>query len=365
MGQEVILIVDDNPANRDMLARRIQQLGYEYDEAENGIQALEKLRENSYDLVLLDIMMPLMNGFETLEKIMDDSDLRQIPVIIISAIDDMTSVVKCIEMGAEDYLPKPFNAILLKARISSLLEKRRLRDAEIQRLTELNAMKDQFVRTVSHDLRNPITIIRGYADVILDLNAGSDVDDFAQRIRRSADRMLELVNDLLDLAKIESGIEMNFAPTPLAYFLGLQMGEFDLMARNKNITLSYEAPPDSLTLQLDAQRFTQVIHNLLSNAIKYTPPGGRVLLTAFEENDAVIIQVSDNGLGIPDEDIPFLFDKFYRVDTDEHKVEKGSGLGLSIVKAIVEAHDGKIGVESRLGEGSTFYVSLPLQVPVN
>jgi signal transduction histidine kinase len=226
-------------------------------------------------------------------------------------------------------------------------------------------MKDQFVGTVSHDLRNPITVIRGYADVLLELGAGSEVDDLAGRIRRSSNRMLELVNDLLDLAKIESGAEMNFAPTPLASFLSFQMDEFEAMARNKEITLSYDAPPDSITLQLDVKRFTQVVHNLLSNAIKYTPQGGNVLLTAFQENDCVVIQVSDNGLGIPDADVPYLFDKFYRVSTGQHTVERGSGLGLSIVKAIVEAHDGKISVNTRLGEGSTFYISLPLKVLVH
>ena len=360
--QELILVVDDNPVNRDMLGRRLQQDGYVADFAENGIVALEKLAEKNFDLLLLDIMMPQMNGFEVLENMQAHPQLRNIPVIVISAIDDIESTVKCLELGAEDYLPKPFNATILRARISSSLEKNRLRKHEVQRLVELNEMKDQFIGTVSHDLRNPITSILGFADLLKQTGAIQDEQalNFVDRINKSAYHMLNLVNDLLDIAKIEAGLAILVKDVNLQAFLAQQVEAYKMEADQKSIELIYDKPDEHYTVQIDPDRFGQVISNLLSNAIKYTPPEGRVYLSATQDKNQMIIEIEDNGLGIPEKDIPFLFDKFFRVSEEEHLNERGTGLGLSIVKAIVVAHQGTIGVESELGRGSMFRICLPI-----
>ncbi len=357
---ELILIVDDNPVNREMLGRRLEQDGYAYDYAENGLVALEKLEKQKFDLILLDIMMPQMNGFEVLEAMQVDPELRQVPVIVISAVDDIQSTVRCLELGAEDYLPKPFNSIILRARISSSLEKSRFRKKEVQRLVELNAMKDQFVGTVSHDLRNPITSILGFLDLI---TASGSIEDeqilnFMERIQQNANHMLDLINDLLDIAKIEAGLSINLEDINLDAFLNEQYEAYQMAAQRKNIDLIYEVPANEYMIRIDKNRFGQVIGNLLSNAIKYTPEEGQVRLTAYQQNNQIVIEIEDNGFGIPEKDIQHLFDKFFRVGEENHRQEKGTGLGLSIVKAIVDAHKGMIEVESELGQGSIFRVIL-------
>lgn len=359
---EIILIVDDNPVNRDMLARRLQQEGYQSDFAEDGVIALEKLENNAFDLVLLDIMMPQMNGFEVLEHMQNNPKLYSVPVIVISAIDDIASTVKCLELGAEDYLSKPFNSTILKARISSSLEKNRLRKEEVKQLVELNAMKDQFVGTVSHDLRNPITSILGYSDLLKNILANEDEQtlNFLERIQRNAHHMLDMINDLLDIAKIEAGLEIHPQPVNLTDFLNEQLENYEMSANQKHIELVYAAPETDSVVQIDPNRFKQVIGNLLSNAIKYTPSEGQVRVSALEVIGQVMIEIQDTGLGIPEKDISHLFDKFFRVGNEAHLNEEGTGLGLSIVKAIVEAHHGTIIVDSELGKGSCFQISLPL-----
>lgn len=360
--QELILVVDDNPVNRDMLGRRLEQDGYDTDFAENGVIALEKLQEKDFDLVLLDIMMPEMNGFGVLENMQRHPRWHKIPVIVISAIDDIESSVKCLELGAEDYLPKPFNSTILKARISTSLEKSRLRKQEVQRLVELNAMKDQFVGTVSHDLRNPITSILGYVDLLQDMDSIEDEQalNFLDRIHQNAYHMLNLINDLLDIAKIEAGLAIKQQDTNLQSFLTEQVEAYQITADQKSVELIYEEPDPQYTIHIDSDRFGQVISNLLSNAIKYTPSDGKVYVSASQVDNQIIFEIEDNGLGIPEKDIPHLFDKFFRVERAEHLNERGTGLGLSIVKAIVEAHKGTIEVESKLGEGSLFRICLPL-----
>lgn len=359
---EIILIVDDNPVNRDMLARRLQQEGYQSDFAEDGVIALEKLENNAFDLVLLDIMMPQMNGFEVLEHMQNNPKLYSVPVIVISAIDDIASTVKCLELGAEDYLSKPFNSTILKARISSSLEKNRLRKEEVKRLVQLNAMKDQFVGTVSHDLRNPITSILGYSDLLKNILADQDEQtlNFLERIQRNAHHMLDMINDLLDIAKIEAGLEINLEPVNFTDFLSEQLENYEMSANQKGIKLVYPTPETDSIVQIDPNRFKQVIGNLLSNAIKYTLSEGQVRVSVLEVIGQVIIEIQDTGLGMPEADIPHLFDKFFRVENETHLNEEGTGLGLSIVKAVVEAHHGTITVDSELGKGSCFQISLPL-----
>jgi two-component system NtrC family sensor kinase len=168
------------------------------------------------------------------------------------------------------------------------------------------------------------------------------------------------VEDLLDLSKIEAGSALELDGVVLSDFLAQCLEGFDLLTDQKNIQLNYTPPPSTLSLPLDAKRFGQVLNNLLSNAVKYTPEGGTVSLETQIASDTMLIQIIDTGLGIPEEDIPHLFEKFYRVKHQEHLASEGTGLGLAIVKAIVEQHDGKIWVESELGKGSSFNIELPI-----
>ncbi len=356
----VILVVDDNEMNRDVISRQIKRQGHEVMTASSGMQALEMLKAQPFDLILLDIMMPGMNGYEVLERLRADEALRRIPVVVVSAVDDLDSVVRCVELGAEDYLFKPINRTLLRARVDTCLEKRSLQEKEVGYLKEINRLKDEFLRMVSHDLKNPLFVIIGYLHILEtgDYLTNEEGKEFLSEIGRSAARMQTLIEDLLDLNKIESGLAIKLEPVPMNSFLQLRLSEFTLLAQEKQIELVFDPGPET-ELFLDPNRMAQVLANLISNAIKYTPSGGSVELSTVVESDHMVITIADTGFGIPEDAISHLFEKFYRVNRAEHMRSEGTGLGLAIVQAIVEQHQGTIRVESQLGVGSVFTVSLP------
>ncbi|HEX5690253.1 MAG TPA: response regulator, partial [Roseiflexaceae bacterium] len=207
----IILIVDDNQNNRDLLSSRLQRQGYQTATAVNGLEALALLRAQPFDLLLLDIMMPEMNGYQVLTEIRADDALRHIPVVVISALSDVDSIVRCVELGAEDYLFKPFNPTLLKARVSASLEKKRLRDAEQTHLAAVqgaNRAKTEFISFVAHELKTPMTAIVGYTDMLTEGYAGEINEaqrEFLTIIRSNAALLKALISDLSDISRIETG----------------------------------------------------------------------------------------------------------------------------------------------------------------
>ena len=356
----MILVVDDNEMNRDLLSRQIKRQGHEVMTAPGGAEALEMLREQPFDLVLLDIMMPGMNGYEVLERLREDEDLRRIPVVVVSALDDIESVIRCVELGAEDYLFKPINRTLLRARVDACLEKRRLQEKEVGYLKQINQLKDEFVRMVSHDLKNPLFVITGYLYILETGNylANDEGKAFLAEIRRGATRMQTLIEDLLDLNKINSGLSIKPEAVQINELLQNELSQLSLLAEEKQISLVFSPGPD-IELAIDPNRMTQVLTNLISNAIKYTPEGGSIELSSAATAEHAMIKIADTGYGIPEEAIPHLFEKFYRINRAEHMQSEGTGLGLAIVQAIVTQHHGTIQVESQLGVGSTFTILLP------
>ncbi|HLA43444.1 MAG TPA: HAMP domain-containing sensor histidine kinase, partial [Aggregatilineales bacterium] len=234
-------------------------------------------------------------------------------------------------------------------------------EQQINNLKEINRLKDEFVRMVSHDLKNPLFVLMGYLHILelSDFMQGAEAQDYLGEMKKSTGSMKALIENLLDLSKIEAGMSITPEPILLARFLEDSLQGFDMLAGEKSIEVVFTPPPD-VTVNVDAARMGQVLNNLLSNAVKYTPEGGRVELRGMVDNDYTLIQVMDTGYGIPAEDVPHLFERFYRVKRDEHMKSEGTGLGLAIVKAIVEQHGGEIWVESELGSGSTFNIQIPL-----
>jgi signal transduction histidine kinase len=221
-------------------------------------------------------------------------------------------------------------------------------------------MKTEFVSTVSHDLRSPLTSILGYAQMLKTVGTLNDKQQmFVERIMRGANQITELISDLLDIGKIEAGLDMEMVPYDLAAMTGDTVEQFKGQATDKNQKLMYHSPTVPAPVLGNELRLRQVISNLVGNAIKYTPTGGEISATVQVENSTVLLSVQDNGIGIPPADLPYIFDQFYRVKTDETADIQGTGLGLSICKSIVEKHQGHIWVESEPGKGSIFRVSLP------
>jgi PAS domain S-box-containing protein len=229
---------------------------------------------------------------------------------------------------------------------------------DISHLKELDQMKDAFISTVSHDLCTPLATISGFAELIEKTTTG-DTRDYARHILESTDQMTKLVRDLLDLGKIEAGMTRTRTPCQLGPIIEKAAGQAEMQALLKGIILTTVVTPTLQPVEGDPQQLRQVLDNLLSNAIKYTSSGGKVDVRAWEKNGTVTITVQDSGIGIPPEAFPRVFEKFFRIQHPETRDIPGTGLGLTIAKAIVEQHGGRIWVESKAGQGSTFFLTLP------
>lgn len=233
---------------------------------------------------------------------------------------------------------------------------------DITRLKQLEKIRQDFVANVSHELRTPLTTIKGYAETLLDgALKEKQAFQFVQVILRHTDRLTKIVEDLLMLSKIETKeFQLNAETISLPNFMDDIIDFVKKPAEKKRISLSRHDMPSSLTVRADRSYLEQILINLLDNAIKYTPEGGRVTVSAVEKDSKDIqFSIEDNGIGIPKEDLSRIFERFYRVDKGRSKELGGTGLGLSIVKHLVQAHGGRVWVESQLGKGSTFYFTLP------
>jgi signal transduction histidine kinase len=232
---------------------------------------------------------------------------------------------------------------------------------DITPLKQTDQLKTELVQTVSHDLKQPLGVMNGYIELLLMQEKLDKVgENYARMILRSVSSMRQLIDDLLDLAKIESGVQLELVPTPLKSIIDESIEAVSLMAENKGTQVVNELKVDKVQVAGDAHRLAQIFTNLVGNAVKYSPPRSTVRVSADVSEKMVRIAVRDNGIGIAPEDQARIFDRFYRVRRQETKDIEGTGLGLAIVKRLVEAHGGQIGLDSRLGEGTTFFVSLPL-----
>lgn len=232
---------------------------------------------------------------------------------------------------------------------------------DISYLKEIDRMKNDFINTISHDLRSPLTSVLGYMELIErtgSLNVSQS--EFLGRLRASVQHMTSLVNELLDLGRLESGFDTRREMVDLTNVLDYSLNVFDNQIREKNIRLAREFPDNLKPLRANPIRIRQMIDNLIGNAVKYTPPGGSVNVSMSMQESQIVLRITDSGPGIPPDEQSRVFEKFFRASNRPHNVE-GSGLGLAIVKSIVESHQGRVWVESKVGVGSTFIVLLPTQ----
>jgi len=358
-----ILIVDDQPDHLTMLRDILTSDGYDTLQATNGLQGLQLAQSQQPDLIVLDILMPEMDGFEVCEHLKRQADTQTIPIIFISALSDGASIARGLQLGATDYINIPFQPAELLARTRHhvrLLEQQRQMERHYQ---HLNTLRNQFIQSATHDLKNPLHIIQSYAQLLdehEDIAHSEDARRYVQRILVSTQRMWDLVTDMLDLAHLENGMALSLQEASINQMLTRTIYEFELDAQKRGVVLVSEIMDEDRIIQVDVSAFLRVLENLLSNALKYTPTKGKILLRAWVQAQQLFISVSDDGMGIPSEELSRVFEPFYRVNQREvHEVE-GSGLGLSIVKLIVEQHGGQVEVQSTMGYGTTFTLRLPL-----
>jgi two-component system sensor histidine kinase/response regulator len=358
MGSHV-LVVDDIPKNLQVVGTMLRNAGYAIMPATSGARALEGVRVQLPDLILLDLMMPEMDGLEVCRRLKADPLTQEIPIVFLTASNEMEHLVKGFEMGAVDYITKPFNPPELLARVRTHLELKHAR----QRLREMNDEKNEFMGIAAHDLRNPLNVVKGYIEEMREDSAMAHEEraDLLDRVHAATKRMVEMVQNLLDANRIERGeLRLNLAPTELSTLVGGVVESQRPLAAAKQQSILLEGVDESWPVLVDPSVMVQVLENLISNAIKYSPVGKKILVSLSKEGSAVRCAVRDEGPGLSEEDQKKLFGKFARLSAKPTGGEHSTGLGLSIVKKMVEAMNGKVWCESELGKGATFVVQLPL-----
>lgn len=366
-----LLIIDDNPDIRAYVAGCLRE-HYALYVGRDGRDGLEKARRYRPSLIISDVMMPVMNGYELCRAVKSDEAINHIPVILLTSKASVEDKITGLEAGADDYIAKPFSARELLARVHNLLRLREQQSAlkklnkELVRingvLREASEMKSQLLSIASHDMKNPLTAIREFANIIKEeLDPESHLIELLDLVYDSTDQMLRLITQLLDSAALESGkLELVQEPVSLAELARTVVRRNERQAQKKGQRIvCTPASEHGLLVKADAERMLEAMDNLISNAIKYSPHGKSIHVTVSRVDGEVHFAVRDEGPGLTDEDKRKLFGKFQKLSAQPTGGESSTGLGLSIVKQVVEMHGGRVWAESEPGRGSTFTLALP------
>ncbi len=376
--QLCILIVDDEPMNIRTLEGLLYGQPYELMTATSGAEALMLIEENPPDLILLDVMMPQMNGLEVCQRLKSNPNYRLIPIVIVTALSEIADRVKALEAGADDFLSKPVDGMELIARVRSLLRVHQLY-AEIERAT---AERLRFMAGVAHDLRSPLSAVLMNLDLLAKRLPADDarIDQYMTRITSSVDHIRMLADDIMRYHQIEGGhFKLNYVECGLPEIIEAVLAIARPLAEQAGIALWVGDIPDC-TLQLDKNAVIQIMVNLMTNAIKYTQRGGQVQLrvnnlavTDYQLPDdhhplmltlpttGIAVEIEDNGMGIGADEFDRVFSEFDRLRAEQRGDTKGVGLGLPVSQRLVRLHGGEIWFSSHEGQGSIFGFYLPLQ----
>ena len=376
-----VLIVDDIADNLKVLYNTLKNEGYELSLVKTGKQALNHIQQHPPDLLLLDIILPDISGYEICKRLKGDKATKDIPIIFLSAKMDSKDIIKGFHSGAVDYITKPFAHEEVVARVKNHLTLKCLHeDLEyrvLQRTEELlkaknlaeaaSQAKSAFLSRMSHELRTPLNAIMGCAQLqqnSMPKDASGKHKVLPSRILEASEHLLNLINDILDIVKGEKGeIDVTLAACSLDQIIKESLNLVKTQAANRRVTIT-TYKPTTLYVQTNHRRLKQAIVNLLSNAIKYNHVGGTVTINVDSVADhKVQISVRDTGLGIPTKYQGVIFEPFHRLASAEAKEIEGTGIGLAITKLLVQKMDGSIRVHSKAGLGSTFSLTIPRATP--
>ena len=362
-----ILVVDDLPANLLLLSGMLKERGYKVRPVLSGAQALQAAQRTPPDLVLLDINMPEMNGYQVCLTMKADPLLADIPIIFISANTDTTEKVKAFSVGGVDYVTKPFQFDEIEARVKTHLNIRRLQ-AKLSRSNEqlraMEQLKADLTNMLVHDLRTPLT---SYLSGLMTLDSLGDLNDVQREVLsmgvQGGHTLLSMINDLLDISKMEDGLlELALESLSAEEIVQAVLQQVQSLAQNKGLILETDIAPELPLLNADRDKLQRTLTNLLGNAFKFSKDGGTVTITIRHaaQDNTVLFAIHDTGEGIPPEDYERIFEKFGQVASRKEGHLHSSGLGLTLCKMVVEMHGGHIWVESELGKGSTFQFTMPI-----
>jgi len=363
-----ILVVDDQDANRLLMRDLLESQGHEVLEATGGTEALQRVGEAMPDVVLLDIGMPGMDGFEVCRRLKADPVTASIPVLLVTAMTQRDQRLLGIGAGANDYITKPVDRSDLSLRVGNAIRMRHLYlevEAQYRQLEKLELLRDSLVHMIVHDLRSPLAGIRAYLDLVKMDGAGKLDLELTQSIdaaRKVAVEMTDMVSDLLDVSRLEVGkMPLELAPADMG---GLVVEAVAAAGASPRVRIRVEPPADRLRVVCDAGVIRRVLTNLVVNAVKFTPSSGQIAVSVRGNGSEVKVEVVDTGPGIPPEYHQKVFEKYGQVEAARHGAKHSTGLGLTFCKLAVEAHGGQVGLESAAGAGSTFWIVLPVRGPV-
>ncbi|PIQ27210.1 hybrid sensor histidine kinase/response regulator [bacterium (Candidatus Blackallbacteria) CG17_big_fil_post_rev_8_21_14_2_50_48_46] len=365
-----ILLVDDTPANLKVLSEILKSSHYGVRAVPSGKMALKAVSLSAPDLILMDINMPDMNGYELCRKLKSSPDFGQIPVIFISALDDVEDKVNAFREGGVDFISKPFQIEEVLMRVKTHLTIRRLQteleqknqalETQVQQLQNLEHLRDILTSMIVHDLRIPLTGLSSNLELISDFTKQlpQPVKRFLRLARTSTQNLLGNINQLLELNRLEAGKKiLDYSRFELRALLLEVLGSFEFQIQEQIVSVDY--PSEPLWIEADQNLIQRVLLNLLGNAFRYTPFQGLISVNWKKTEDAFWLEVIDQGPGISEQYHQKIFEKFGQAEIKQNAKEMSSGLGLAFCKLAIEAHGGKIGVKSQAGQGCSLWFEIP------
>ncbi|KZL92218.1 ATP-binding protein [Clostridium magnum] len=391
-----ILIVDDEPVNIKVLKNFLEYEKYTVISADNGKEAINIVsNDKELDLVILDMMLPDMLGYEICSLLREKYSLLDLPILIMTADNRTESLVVSFECGANDYLRKPFERSELLARVKTLIElKQSVRKAinlqkevanttkqvevlsenfeenkrKLSEILEYDKLKNEFFANISHELRTPLNVIWSSVQLLQSINIGNsqdgyDVNKYLKIMNQNSLRLLRLINNLIDTTKIDSGyLSLNLINGNIVYIVEeITLSAADYI-KSQGIELIFDTDVEEKYMAFDVDKIERIVLNILSNAIKFTEKNGTIFVNIYDLGDKIQLSIRDTGIGIPEDKLDKIFERFVQVDKSLSRRSEGSGIGLALVKSLVEMQGGTIHAKSKLGEGSEFVVELPAKL---
>jgi len=371
-----ILLIEDEQDIRESYADMLRFIGLESETAANGVEGLKKLEQNHFDIVITDLNMPEMDGMETMRRIKKKN--KEIEVIVITGFATIENAISAMKQGAFDYITKPVSFEHVKIVLNKCIQKIQaqrenleLRDANTQ-LTELNELKDKFITITNHELRTPMAVLRGYVDLLemetAEMN-NEEIDEYMAIISNTLTEMMTMIDSMHDLSSLKNFVSSNEKSLfDINDLLAELVKENKIFFDKRKIELALDLNSKPIYVRSDRKMIKKAVREMIQNALKYTKEEGHVVVCSkdVKSREQIYISVSDNGIGIPADKLELIFEPFYEVqDVLHHSTSKtdfmggGIGMGLSLVKEIIEANEGEVAVESTPGKGSTFTVILP------
>jgi two-component system sensor histidine kinase/response regulator len=379
-----VLVVDDEPRNLEVISHFLAMEGFQVATAEDGEAALAAVSAEPPDVILLDVVMPHLEGFEVCRRLKADPATVFIPVVILTALRGAQERIKGAAAGADDFLSKPFDHVELITRVKSLVRVKRLHDqiqaynrelearvvqrtAELQHayeeLKELDRLKSEFIANVSHELRTPLLHVKGTISLLADGTLGKLTLGQAQSLnvaQGAIDQLGRIVEDIVDFGDVYEERRLMLEPVALAEVCQSALRAIARVADRRAVAVTLTLPPDLPRVRADPDALTRVLWHLLDNAVKFSPPGGAVEIKAEKRRAKIWIAILDHGSGIAPHELDRIFQMFYQVDGSTTRTAGGMGLGLALVKRLMEAHGSTVEVQSEVGKGSTFSFELPV-----